>query len=118
MAPVNSEYQVYSPFQRQLVSVINADTDKYLTEAKTLDANSPLASVKEHPSFQELFAHEVPSQIDGFECPDRDNMALVWPAGTDTAREVRLSVQWRPRILCTEKRCYAVFSARSLGPLI
>jgi hypothetical protein len=98
------------------VSVINADTDKYLTEAKTLDANSP--SVKDHPSFQELFAREIPSQVDGFECPDKDKMALVWPAGTDTAREVRLTVQWRARILCRERRCYAAFSARSLGPLI
>ena len=90
MVPVNTEFQVYSPFQRQWVSVINADTDKYLAEATTPDANSP--SVKDHPVFQELFASEVPSQIVGFECLDKDKMALVWPAGTDTAREVRLTV--------------------------
>lgn len=72
------------------MSVINADTEMYLTEATTPDANSP--SVKDHPVFRDLFASEVPSRIAGFECPDKDKMALVWPAGTDTAREVRLTV--------------------------
>jgi len=79
-------YTVYSPFQRQWLSVINADTDKYLTEAASPDANSP--SVKDHPGFQKLFASEVPSHVDGFQCPDKDRMTLVWPAGTDTAREM------------------------------
>lgn len=73
------------------MSVINTDTDKYLTEATTPDANSP--SVKDHPVFQELFAREIPSHVDGFECPDKDKMALVWPAGAGAAREVRLIVQ-------------------------
>ncbi len=89
--PLNPEHQVYSPFQRQWLSVINADADKYLTEAASPDANSP--SVKDHLGFQKLFASEVPSHVDGFQCPDKDRMTLVWPAGTDTAREVRLIIQ-------------------------
>lgn len=91
MAPLNLEQQVYSPFQRQWLSVINADIGKYLTEAATPDANSPF--VKDHPVFQKLFASEVPSDINGFQCPDKDNMAIVWPAGTDSAREVRPILQ-------------------------
>ena len=83
---VNPEYQVYSPFQRQWLSVINADVDKYLAEAETPSANSP--SVKDHPLFQKLFASEIPSHVDGFQCCDKDQMAVVWPAGTDAAREV------------------------------
>jgi len=83
---VNPEYQVYSPFQRQWTSVINADVDKYLEEAETPSANSP--SVKDHSLFQNLFASEIPSHIEGFQCSDKDQMAVVWPAGTDSAREV------------------------------
>lgn len=83
---VNPECQVYSPFQRQWSSVINADLDKYLAEAEAPSANPP--SVKDHSLFQELFASEIPSHIEGFRCSDKDQMAVVWPAGTDAAREV------------------------------
>ncbi|KAH9964010.1 DNA photolyase, FAD-binding/Cryptochrome [Russula compacta] len=79
-------YTVYSPFQRQWLSVINADRDKYLAEAASPNANSP--SLKDHPIFRNLFASEVPSHIDGFQCPDKDQMVVIWPAGTDTAREM------------------------------
>jgi hypothetical protein len=72
--------------------VINADVDKYLAEAAAPSANSP--SVKNHSHFQKLFACEVPSYIEGFQCTDKDQMALVWPAGTDAAREVSLILQW------------------------
>jgi deoxyribodipyrimidine photo-lyase len=61
---------------------------QYLTEAAAPDANPSF--VKDHPVFERLFASEVPSDVDGFKCPDKDKMAIVWPAGTDTAREVRL----------------------------
>jgi hypothetical protein len=83
---VNPEYQVYSPFQRQWLSVINADVDKYLAEAEAPSANSP--SVKDHSLFQKLFASDIPSHIEGFQCSDKDQMSVVWPAGTDAAREV------------------------------
>jgi len=79
-------YTVYSPFQRQWLSVINADVDKYLAEAEAPSANSP--SVKDHSLFQKLFASEIPSHIEGFQCSDKDQMSVVWPAKTDVAREV------------------------------
>jgi hypothetical protein len=66
--------------------VINTDVDKYLAEAEAPSANSP--SVKGHSLFQKLFASEIPSHIEGFQCSDKDQMAVVWPAGTDAAREV------------------------------
>jgi hypothetical protein len=83
------EYQVYSPFQRQWLSVINADVDKYLAEAETPSANPP--SVKDHSLLQKLFASEIPLHIEGFQCSDKDQMAVIWPAGTDAAREVSWS---------------------------
>ncbi|KAN0126947.1 DNA photolyase, FAD-binding/Cryptochrome [Russula decolorans] len=79
-------FSVYSPFQRQWSSVINADVDKYLAEAELPSANS--SSVKDHSLFQKLFASEIPSHIEGFQCSDKDQMAVVWPAGTDAAREM------------------------------
>lgn len=83
---MNPERQVYSPFLRQWLSVINADVDEYLAEAEGPSANSP--SIKNHSPFQKLFASKVPSHIEGFQCSDKDQMAVVWPAGTDAAREV------------------------------
>ncbi|KAI9512211.1 DNA photolyase, FAD-binding/Cryptochrome [Russula earlei] len=79
-------YTVYSPFQRQWLSTINSDTDNFLAEGASPKANPP--SVKSCPVFQKLFASEVPSYVEGFQCPDGDKMAVVWPAGTDNAREM------------------------------
>lgn len=111
---VNPEYQVYSPFQRQWSSVINADVDKYLAEAESPSANSP--SVKGHPLFQKLFASEIPSHVEGFRCSDKDQMAVVWPAGTDAAREVSWTLQRGYHTLYARKqRCCAVFSTQSPG---
>lgn len=69
--------------------MINADVDKYLVEAEAPSANS--LSVKDHSLFQNLFASEIPSHIEGFQCSDKDQMAVVCPAGTDAAREVSRS---------------------------
>ncbi|KAI0307298.1 DNA photolyase, FAD-binding/Cryptochrome [Multifurca ochricompacta] len=79
-------YTVYSPFQRQWLSTLNQNTDKYLAEAASPFANSP--SVKNHPVISKLFASETPSHVENFRCPDKDIMAVVWPAGTDAARKM------------------------------
>ena len=105
---VNSEYQVYSPFQRQWSSVINADVDKYLAEAAAPSANSP--SVKNHSPFKKLFASEIPSHIEGFQYSDNDKMAVVWPAGTDAAREVCLVLIERILYLIRGNKDAAPFS--------
>jgi hypothetical protein len=114
---VNPEYQVYSPFQRQWSSMINADVDKYLAEAESPSANSP--SVKGPSLFQKLFASEIPSHIEGFRCSDKGHMATVWPAGTDAVREVSWTLQRGYHTLYARKqRCCAVFSTQSPGILI
>ncbi|KAI0251262.1 DNA photolyase, FAD-binding/Cryptochrome [Lactifluus subvellereus] len=79
-------YTVYSPFQRQWLSTINENTEKYLAEAASPGANSP--SVRNHSVFGKLFESEVPSHVEGYQCSDKDEMAVVWPAGTDAAREM------------------------------
>ncbi|KAI0269121.1 DNA photolyase, FAD-binding/Cryptochrome [Gloeopeniophorella convolvens] len=78
--------QVYSPFQRQWVSVINDCTQKYLTEVPPPNENP--ASVKNHPILGTFFNSEIPSHVAGFDCPDKDEMSVIWPAGTDAAREM------------------------------
>ncbi|KAH9977930.1 DNA photolyase, FAD-binding/Cryptochrome [Lactifluus volemus] len=71
-------YSVYSPFQRQWLSTINNDISKYLAEAPP----------RLHPVFGKLFGSEIPCQVDGYTCSDKDKMAVVWPAGIDAAREM------------------------------
>ena len=89
--------------------MINADVDKYLVEAETPSANSP--SVKDHSLFQKLFASEIPSHIEGFQCSDKDQMAVVWPAGTDAAREVSWTYNEDivPYCLCAETKMLRLF---------
>jgi deoxyribodipyrimidine photo-lyase len=84
--------------------VINADVDTYLAEAEAPGANSP--SVKDHSLFQKLFASEIPSHIEGFRCSDKDQMAVVWPAGTDAAREVSWTYNEDivPFMICAETK--------------
>ncbi|KAF8505635.1 DNA photolyase [Russula emetica] len=45
-------------------------------------------SYTDHSLFQKLFASEIPSHIEGFQCSDKDQMSVVWPAKTDVAREM------------------------------
>jgi deoxyribodipyrimidine photo-lyase len=83
-------HQVYSPFQRQWSAVINENLDQYLAEAASPSANAP--TVKDHPIFGKMFSSEVPSHVEGFQCLDKDQMTLIWPAGVDAAHEVYLAV--------------------------
>lgn len=46
-------------------------------------------SIRNDPHFGKLFdATSIPDQVEGFECPDRDQIAEVWPEGTEAAKEV------------------------------
>ncbi|KAI0052987.1 hypothetical protein FA95DRAFT_1482511 [Auriscalpium vulgare] len=79
-------YAVYSPFQRQWLTVLNADRDKYLAGLPPPEANP--SSIRDHPTYRTLFDSPIPDHIDGFECADRDQMTVTWPAGSDAAREM------------------------------
>lgn len=88
-------HQVFSPFQRQWLAVINENPNQYLAEAESPSANPP--TVKDHPIFGNMFSSEVPSHVEGFQCPDKDQMAVIWPAGMDAAREVCPAVSYQNR---------------------
>jgi deoxyribodipyrimidine photo-lyase len=45
--------------------------------------------IRQHEHFGKLFdATSIPDQVEGFECEDREEMAEVWPEGTEVAKEV------------------------------
>ena len=59
---------------------------EWLEEAPAPEANPP--SIRLHTTFSALFCSEVPAAVDGFECNDREAMAIQWPAGNDVAKQV------------------------------
>ncbi|KAH8999252.1 DNA photolyase, FAD-binding/Cryptochrome [Lactarius akahatsu] len=79
-------YSVFSPFQRQWLAAINKNPNQYLAEAVSPSANPP--TVRDHPILGKMFSSEVPSRVEGFQCLDKHQMAVIWPAGMDAAREM------------------------------
>lgn len=77
--------QVYSPWQRNWLSVLNANLD-WLQAAPLPQANNK--SIKSSPMYRPLFETPVPETVQGFECVDRDKMSEYWPAGTKSAETV------------------------------
>ncbi|ELU45586.1 putative DNA photolyase [Rhizoctonia solani AG-1 IA] len=43
---------------------------------------------RNHPKVGDLFKCEIPESVEGFECHDRENMTLLYPAGEEAAHEV------------------------------
>ncbi|KAF8812552.1 hypothetical protein BYT27DRAFT_7087205 [Phlegmacium glaucopus] len=81
-------YAVYSPYQRQWITTINADIPYYLEDCLPPMPNND--SIRSSDLFGPLFDSLVPSMIEGFELDgaDRALMAKVWPEGEDVAAEI------------------------------
>ena len=45
--------------------------------------------IHSHSSYADLFNQEVPDEVEGFECEDREKMKITWPEGHSVAKEVR-----------------------------
>jgi hypothetical protein len=59
----------------------------FLEMSELPQGNDP--SIRNDPYFGKLFdATPIPDQVEGFECADRDQIAEVWPEGTEAAKEV------------------------------
>jgi len=80
--------QVYSPYQRNWLAVLNSNTSYYLENYPKPHANSK--STTESEKFAPLFDTSVPASVHGFELEAADSkiMQEVWPAGEDTAENV------------------------------
>lgn len=77
--------QVYSPWLKTWTSVVLAN-QKCLHEAPAATANHP--EVRNHAILGPIFNSEIPESIPGFECADKEQMELLWPAGTEVALKV------------------------------
>jgi len=82
-------YTVFSPFHRSWIDAVNKNLE-WLEEAPAPDANP--SYIRLHTTFSALFCSEVPAAVDGFECNDREAMAIQWPAGNDVAKQVYCDV--------------------------
>ncbi|RDB22583.1 Deoxyribodipyrimidine photo-lyase [Hypsizygus marmoreus] len=81
-------YTVYSPYQRNWLTVLNANIPYYLEDCPRPHAN--LDSIHTSNEFAPLFMTPVPQAIPGFELDDADmrRMEEVWPAGENVAHEI------------------------------
>lgn len=82
-------YQVYSPWQRNWLATLNNNLE-WIAEAPMPKANDE--SIRTSSRFSKLFDCPVPGFVKRFECADREKMAEYWPAGTDTANQVRHNI--------------------------
>jgi hypothetical protein len=50
------------------------------------------AAIRQHERFGKLFDEtDIPDDVEGFECKDKERMAEIWPEGMDHAKEVGLA---------------------------
>ncbi|KAH7914230.1 DNA photolyase, FAD-binding/Cryptochrome [Hygrophoropsis aurantiaca] len=103
-------YTVYSPYQRNWITVLNAHLSDYLGEAALPSAN-PI-TVRTNTIIVPCFNATVPNKVEGFELDTADKaiMSKLWPAGTDAAEQI-LS-----RFLNTKSRTTQLGGADPLGP--
>ena len=78
--------QVFSPFHRRWIDALNRNL-RWIEEAPKPTPNDH--EIHSHSSYADLFNQEVPDEVEGFECEDREKMKVIWPEGRDAATEVR-----------------------------
>ncbi|KIK42534.1 hypothetical protein CY34DRAFT_23937 [Suillus luteus UH-Slu-Lm8-n1] len=81
-------YTVYSPYQRNWISILNSNLSDYLNEFPPPKPNSSTA--RENQVIGPLFNTDVPVSVRGFELDSEEttNMVSMWPAGTSSAKEM------------------------------
>jgi deoxyribodipyrimidine photo-lyase len=82
--------QVYSPYQRNWLTILNANIPYYLEDCTKPDPNTN--AIYASKILAALFETPVPLFVPGFELQeaDRRKMGEVWPAGEDAAHKVCL----------------------------
>lgn len=81
-------YTVYSPYQKNWITTLNANIAEYIGRAPSPQPNEK--SIRESPVYGPLFDTPVPDKVQGFELAEADKtmMEKVWPAGTAVAKDV------------------------------
>ena len=88
----NSYYflQIYSPYQKNWISTVNARIAEYTGFAPHLQPNTE--TIRASTLYGPLFDTPVPDMVEGFKLEDVDKQKMeeIWPAGTDAAKDVRI----------------------------
>lgn len=86
-------FQVYSPYQRNWIGILNSNLSDYLKEFPSPTSNPP--TIRENHVFGPLFEVDVPVSVHGFELDPEEaaNMANIWPAGTSSAKEASVALE-------------------------
>ncbi|KAG5639252.1 hypothetical protein H0H81_004913 [Sphagnurus paluster] len=81
-------YAVYSPYQRNWLTVLNNNIPYYLEDCPKPHPNP--ASIHDSKKFAPLFETPVPDSLEGFELTEEGSKKMrdIWPAGEDVAAEV------------------------------
>lgn len=83
---------MYSPYQRNWISTLNANLPYFLEECSKPVANDK--SIRSSEKFSSLFDTTVPDSLEGFEleADDRRKMCEVFPAGEELALKVDIAI--------------------------
>jgi hypothetical protein len=85
-------FQVYSPYQRNWIGVLNSNPIDYLDEFPSPKPNP--STIRENNVLGPLFDADVPMSVHGFELDPEEtaNMVKIWPAGTSSAKEASITL--------------------------
>ncbi|CDR48705.1 RHTO0S19e02850g1_1 [Rhodotorula toruloides] len=75
-------YSVYSPWQRAWAAHINSNLSSFISPQNgPVIAN--LSSARTHPVLEQMFSHEIPTSLPGFELAEqeKEDMERLWPVG-------------------------------------
>lgn len=86
MIHIDGVSQVFSPFHRRWIEALNRNLN-WIEEAEKPIPNDQ--EIHSHSSYADLFNQDIPGEVGGFECEDREKMQVIWPEGHDAAKEVR-----------------------------
>ncbi|KAF9653387.1 hypothetical protein BDM02DRAFT_3087670 [Thelephora ganbajun] len=78
-------FAVFSPFHRRWIEALNRNLH-WIAEASVPTPND--YEIHSHSSYADLFNQEVPDEVEGFECEDREKMKVIWPEGHGAAKEM------------------------------
>jgi deoxyribodipyrimidine photo-lyase len=83
---IGERIQVFSSFHRRWIEALNKNLH-WIAEAPMPTPND--CEIHSHSSYADLFNQEVPDEVEGFQCEDREKMKVIWPEGHSAATEVR-----------------------------
>ena len=116
MTCIDDLIQVFTPFHRKWIDSLNRNP-RGIVEAERPAPNDH--EIHSHSSYADLFNQEIPDDVEGFECEDRERMKVIWPEGYNAAKEVRYEYTLPIPHLSNRsyfRRCWSGSYAQNRGP--